>query len=243
MGKLDGKVALVTGASRGFGRSIAKAFAQEGCSLVITARGEPELSRTATELSELGVDVEPIAGDISEPDHVDDVFQKLQTRFGRLDLLVNNAAAWDHRPLEELSVDSWDRVLAVGLRGPFLCMRASVPIMKAQGGGRIINVGSISAHRVRPGSAAYSAVKFGLWGLTQVMALDGREFGITCCCVQPGNMLTPAREQGGRPQDSEPMMSPDDAAQVVLLMATLPPHVEMLETTILPRDQHYLGRG
>jgi len=134
----------------------------------------------------------------------------------------------------------------VNLRGPFLCTRAAMRIMKKQGGGRIINIGSISAQRVRPGSAAYSASKHGIWGLTQVTALEGREHNITCCCLHPGNVMIERREEGrtqGREQDFEPMMSVDEISEVAVLMATLPPHVEMLEAIVLPRDQLYVGRG
>jgi NAD(P)-dependent dehydrogenase (short-subunit alcohol dehydrogenase family) len=118
--------------------------------------------------------------------------------------------------------------------------------MKGQGGGRIINIGSISAQRVRPGSAPYSASKHGIWGLTQVTALEGRPHNITCCCLHPGNVLVERREEGqreGREQDIEPMMTVDEIADVAVLMATLPPHVAMLEAIVLPRDQLYVGRG
>jgi NAD(P)-dependent dehydrogenase (short-subunit alcohol dehydrogenase family) len=164
-------------------------------------------------------------------------------RFGRLDLLVNNAGAMDGGPLDELPLDVWDRVLATNLRGPFLCTQQAMRIMKRQRVGRIINVGSISAQRVRPNSAPYSASKHGLWGLTQSTALEGREHGITCGCLHPGNILTERRTASGKREDDEPMMSVDELAEVALLMAALPPHVELLEAIVLPRDQLYVGRG
>ena len=164
-------------------------------------------------------------------------------RFGRLDVLVNNAGAFDGGPIDELSVEKWDRVVAVNLRGPFLCSRAAFRIMKKQGGGRIINIASISAQRVRPRSAAYAATKHGLWGLTQVTALEGREHGIIASCLHPGNVVNEWRALGSRPEDREPMMEPDELAQAALLMAVLPPHVNMLEAIVLPVMQEYLGRG
>jgi NAD(P)-dependent dehydrogenase (short-subunit alcohol dehydrogenase family) len=115
-------------------------------------------------------------------------------------------------------------------------------VMKRQRGGRIINIGSNSAQRVRPGSAPYSASKHGLWGLTQVTALEGREHGITCGCLHPGNVLV-ERRHTHRAEDAEPMVSIEEMAEVAVLMATLPPHVEMLEAIVLPRDQAYVGRG
>lgn len=242
MGKLDGKVALVTGANLGIGRGIARGLAREGAALVIAARGEARLQAAADELRTLGAQVLAVPTDVTDEKQIESLFQATMDRFGRLDLLVNNAGAFDGGPLEELSTKAWDKVIAINLRAPFLCTRAAMRIMKPQGEGRIINVGSISAQRVRPHSAPYSASKHGLWGLTQVSALEGREHGITCCCLHPGNVLV-ERRHTDRTEDAEPMMSIEEIAEVAVLMATLPPHVEMLEAIVLPRDQLYVGRG
>jgi NAD(P)-dependent dehydrogenase (short-subunit alcohol dehydrogenase family) len=180
--------------------------------------------------------------DVTEEKNVEALFARTAQQFGRLDLLVNNAGAFDGGPLDELSLEAWDKVIAVNLRAPFLCTRAAMRRMKPQGGGRIINIGSISAQRVRFGSAPYSASKHGIWGLTQVTALEGREHGITCCCLHPGNIQV-ERRLTDRVEDAEPMMSVDEIAEVAVLMATLPPHVEMLEAIVLPREQLYVGRG
>ncbi len=246
MGKLDGRVAVVTGANRGIGRGISRGLAREGASLIMAARGEPELSAAAAEVRATGVPVLAIPTDVTDESQIASLFARTMEQFGRLDILVNNAGAFDGGPIDELSTEAWDRVIAVNLRGPFLCTRAAMRIMKKQGGGRIINIGSISAQRVRPGSAAYSASKHGIWGLTQVTALEGRDHNITCCCLHPGNVMIERREEGraqGREQDLEPMMSVDEIAEVAVLMATLPPHVAMLEAIVLPRDQLYVGRG
>lgn len=240
MKKLDGKVALVTGASRGIGKGIARALATEGAALVMTARGRTLLTAAANEIAALNVDVLAEAGDVAETQHIDHLFERLMNRFGRLDIVVNNAAAFEGGPIDELATESWDRVIATNLRGPFLCTRAAMRVMKRQRGGRIINIGSISAQRVRPHSAPYSTSKFGLSGLTHSTALDGREYGITCGCIHPGNVLVERREAS---DDPEPMMTIDEIAHVVLSMATLPPHVQILESIVLPRDQPYLGRG
>ena len=116
-------------------------------------------------------------------------------------------------------------------------------IMKPQGGGRIINIGSISSSRVRPESAPYSTSKHGIWGLTQVTNLEGREHGITCCCLNPGNVLVGRRQDTGSGTDDEPMIRIEDLAQVALLMATLPPDAVMLEAIVMPHQQLYIGRG
>src|SRR4029078_7663509 len=137
-----------------------------------------------------------------------------------LDILVNNAGAFDGGPIDELAVELWDKVLAINLRAPFLCTREAMRIMKRQHSGRIINIGSISAQRVRPHSAPYSASKHGLWGLTQVTALEGREHGITCRCLHPGNGRNGRRATRGLPQDQEPMMTAEELAEVAVLMAT-----------------------
>ena len=246
MGKLDGKVALVTGANRGIGKGIARGLAREGASLIMAARGPAELKAAAAEVESLGRALLSLTTDVTDESQIESLFARAMERFGRLDILVNNAGAFDGGPIDELSTEAWDKVIAVNLRAPFLCTRAAFRIMKKQGGGRIINIGSISAQRVRPGSAPYSASKHGIWGLTQVTALEGREHNITCCCLHPGNVMIERRQEGraqGREQDMEPMMSVDEIAEVAVLMATLPPHVELLEAIVLPRDQLYVGRG
>jgi NAD(P)-dependent dehydrogenase (short-subunit alcohol dehydrogenase family) len=133
--------------------------------------------------------------------------------------------------------------MAVNLRGPFLCTRAAMRIMKPQRSGRIINIASISAQRVRPNSAPYSTSKHGLWGLTQCTALEGRDYGIAASCLHPGNTLNERRSQRATVQDEEPMMTCEELAETALLMATLPPHVNMLEAIVLPVGQLYVGRG
>lgn len=242
MSKLTGQIALITGAGRGLGRAIARALAREGAQTVLTARNETELAAAADEIARLGPKPLTLAGDITDERHVESLFSQIKQRFGRLDLLVNNAGAFDGGPLDELSTEAWDKVIAVNLRAPFLCTRAALRMMKPQGRGRIINIGSISAQRVRPRSAPYAASKHGLWGLTQATALEGREYGVTCCCLHPGNILVEHRRTD-KPEDTEPMMTPDEVAEVALLMATLPPHVEMLEAVVLPHQQLYVGRG
>lgn len=241
MGKLDGKVVLVTGGSKGIGKGIARAMAAEGANLVLAARDHEVLQRTASELSAGSVEVLAVPTDVTDEGQVEALFAQTTDRFGRLDVLVNNAGAFDGGPLDELSTEVWDKVIAVNLRGPFLCTRAAMRIMKKQGGGRIINIGSISAQRVRPNSAPYSTSKHGLWGLTQSTALDGREHGIVASCLHPGNVAVDRRL--GLRSDDEPMMTTDDIAQAALLMATLPENVNMLEAIVLPVGQLYIGRG
>jgi len=243
MAKLVGKVALITGGNRGIGKGIALGLGLEGASLVLVGRGAEELEKTRAELVARCFQVLPIIADVTDEKQVQDFFGKTLERFGRLDILVNNAGAFDGGAIDEITLETWDKVMAVNLRGPFLCTREAFRIMKKQGGGRIINIGSIAAQRVRPGSAPYSTSKHGLWGLTQVTALEGRDFGITCGCLHPGNTLVERRQGSGKNEDDEPMMAIGDLAQAAVLMATLPPNVNMLEAIMLPVGQMYIGRG
>ncbi|MGE3807103.1 MAG: SDR family oxidoreductase [Gemmataceae bacterium] len=243
MGKLDGKVALVTGGNKGIGKGIARGLAAEGASICISARSVEALGRSADELATLGVQVLAVPADITDEPQVKELFAKTVERFGRIDVLVNNAGAFDGGPIENLTLETWEKVMAVNLRGPFLCTREVFPLMKQQGGGKIINIGSISAQRVRPGSAPYSTSKHGLWGLTQVTALEGRDFNIACGCLHPGNTMVERRQETSKVEDQEPMMSVDELAQAAVLMATLPPHVNFLEAIVLPVGQLYVGRG
>jgi NAD(P)-dependent dehydrogenase (short-subunit alcohol dehydrogenase family) len=241
--QLQGKVALVTGGNKGIGKGIAQAFAHEGARVTITARGAEALNATATELTAHGAQVLAVPADVTDERQVQDVFARALANFGRLDVLVNNAGAFEGGPLDELSVEAWDRVLAVNLRAPFLCTREAMRIMKRQGGGRIINIGSISAQRVRPHSAPYSASKHGIWGLTQVTALEGRPYGISCGCLHPGNTQVERRLGTTKVEDEEPMMTVAELVQAAVLMAALPAHVNMLEAIVLPVGQEYVGRG
>jgi NAD(P)-dependent dehydrogenase (short-subunit alcohol dehydrogenase family) len=242
MRKLSGKVAMVTGASRGIGRGIAEALLREGAKVLLNGRNIESLQKTAAELRAIG-DVQTFAGDVAEENTVEGLFAEVLARFGRLDLLVNNAGAFDGGPLDSFSIEAWDRVLATNLRAPFLCMRAALAIMKKQLGGRIINIGSIASQRVRPESAAYAASKHGLWGLTQVAALEAREYGVTVCQLNPGNIAVERRHASGKLEDAEPMIRVEDIAEVAVLMATLPPTVQMLEAVVIPHQQQFVGRG
>lgn len=241
--RLAGQVAVVTGANQGIGKAIAQALAAEGCKLALCARNATKLQVTAAELRQSGADVFSLPTDVSDEAAVETFFRGVDETFGRVDLLVNNAGAFDGGRLDELTLAAWNNVVGSCLTGSFLCGRAAFQRMKSQKGGRILNIGSISAQRPREGSAPYAAAKFGVWGLTQAIALDGRPFGITCSCLHPGNVLVERRAESGAKSDDEPMMSMDTIAQAALAMLTLPPDVNFLEAIVLPRDQAYLARG
>ena len=243
MSKLDGKVVVVTGANQGIGKQIARLFASEGARLSLCARNVDKLDATAAEFEADGFDVLAKQTDVTDEDSVRSLFAATQERFGRVDILVNNAGAFDGGRLDEVSLEGWNNVIGACLTGTFLCSREAFRIMKAQAGGRILNIGSISAQRPREGSTPYAAAKFGVWGLTQATAIDGRPFGILCSCLHPGNVLVERREDSGDESDREPMMSRETIANAALAMMTLPDDVNFLEAIVLPRDQLYLSRG
>ena len=243
MGRLNGKVALVTGASRGIGRGIAAGLASEGAKLVLAARDAKALKETEAKVVAQGSEALVVPTDVTSEEEITRLFTKTMQRFSRLDILVNSAGAFDSGPIDQLTTEAWDRVIAVNLRAPFLCTRAAFRIMKKQRGGRIINIGSIAGQRVRPNSAPYSSSKFGITGLTHVTALEGREYGITCGCLHPGNTLSERRADTSKTQNTEPMMTVEEIAQAAVYMACQPPHINVLELIQLPRDQLYIGRG
>ena len=243
MKQLANQIAVVTGANRGIGKAIAKAFAAEGASLVICARNGETLAGVAEELRAMGTNVLSQACDVSVESEVEQLFAAVNKHFGQVDILVNNAGAFDGGALDELTLDAWNTVIGSCLTGTFLCSRAAFRLMKPRRSGRILNIGSISAQRPREGSCPYTAAKFGVWGLTQAIALDGRPHGITCSCLHPGNVLVERRIDSGKASDDEPMMEPDSIARAALAMVTLPADVNFLEAIVLPRDQVYLGRG
>jgi NAD(P)-dependent dehydrogenase (short-subunit alcohol dehydrogenase family) len=247
VGLLDGKVAIITGGGTGIGKGITEIFLSEGCSVVIAARNKEKLNTAVKALGKGGRAVVAIPTDVTDSAQVKALFQKTMKRFGRLDILVNNAGAFGGERIDLVTDELWNRVLDTNLTGPFFCTREAFHIMKDAGGGRIINIGSIAAKRPREHSAPYTTSKTGIWALTQCTALDGREFGISASCLNPGNTRVERRTDGrpgtGRDRGVEVMVSVENIARTALLMATLAPEVNMLETVVLPVEQKYIGRG
>lgn len=240
MGKLDGKVAIVTGGGTGIGKGIARTFAAEGARVVIASRSEQTLNEVA---GELGDQVLAMPTDLKVESQIATLFKRTIAEMGQLDILVNNSGVFEGGPIEELSLETWQHVIDVNLTGVFLCTREAMKIMKPAGGGRIINIGSISAQMPRMNSAPYTTTKHALVGLTKSTALEGRDFGVVASILHPGNVLTELRDNSALAQNQEPMMSTDDIAMAALTMASLPLNVNMLEAIVLPVEQKYIGRG
>lgn len=241
--RLYGKVAAITGAGRGIGLAIARKLALAGCKLAICGRDPTRLQQAAAELQGLGAEVLSLPTDVAVEADVLRWFQAIDARWGRLEILVNNAGAFDGGPVSTLELAAWQRVIDACLTGTFLCSREAFRRMEQTGGGRILNIGSISAQRPREGSTPYAAAKFGVWGLTQALALEGRSHGIVCSCLHPGNVMVERRQDSGLDADSEPMMASETIADAAVAMLNLPGDVNFLEGIVLPRDQAYLARG
>lgn len=245
MGKLDGKIAIITGGGTGIGLGIADSFVAEGCTIVISGRRVEVLEKAKAKLEAGGGTVLAVQSDVTKEDDVISLFQQTVDKFGRVDILVNNAGITQSGPLEDTSFEDWQTIVAINLSGPFLCTREAFKVMKPQGGGRIINIGSISAKVPRNGSVGYASTKHGMTGLTKTAALEGREFGISCGQLNPGNteseIMAATREREGA--DANPMIPVWTQGEAALYMATLPPEANVLEMTVMPIIQPFVGRG
>ncbi|MBS3919822.1 MAG: SDR family oxidoreductase [Deltaproteobacteria bacterium] len=243
MGQLIDRIAVITGASTGIGKGIAAAYAAEGAKVVLAARSREKLEAVAGEIRSAGGTTLVVPTNVTLEEDVIDLFRRTLEVFGRVDILVNCAGITNRSPTDELSLEAWKNVLDVNLNGAFLCSREALRIMKRQRSGRIINIGSISAKMPRPHTAPYTTSKFALEGLTRSLALDARDYGIAVSILHPGNTATPlwdGREDQAR---QEGIMSPTDLARVMVMMAALPPEVNMLESIMLPVSMPFLGRG
>lgn len=248
-----GKIAMVTGAGSGVGRSVALALMAEGYSVVLAGRRRDALEKTAAEGGGLPGPSLVVAADVTDPTAVDALFARTGSAFGRLDLLFNNAGIGGRGvPFDELTFEDWKRVVDVNLTGMFLCAQAAFRMMKAQRprGGRIINNGSISAQSPRPNSAPYTATKHGVTGLTKSISLDGRAHDIACGQVDIGNAATEMtkRMTTGVPQANgtlavEPVMDAGNVARAVVFMASLPPEANVPFLTVMATKMPLVGRG
>ena len=245
------KVAIITGAGTGIGRAVAIALSQRSYRLVLVGRRTESLHETAAGLASTANLV--ISADVTDAAAVDALFDAVVTRFGRVDLLFNNAGINTRAvPVDELSVAEWREVMDVNLTGAFLCLRAAFRVMKAQRpqGGRIINNGSISAQSPRPHSMPYTASKHAISGLTKCAALDGRAFDIACGQIDIGNAatgLTAGMKEGVMQPDgarrSEPVMDVALVGETVAFMDSLPLEANVQFLTVMATKMPFIGRG
>jgi NAD(P)-dependent dehydrogenase (short-subunit alcohol dehydrogenase family) len=244
------KVALVTGGGSGIGRAVAIRLAGAGYRIAIAGRRLAALEETAAAGK---ADMLPLAVDVTDADAVRGMLEKTVARFGRLDVLFNNAGTTaPPTPTEDLAADVWRRVIDTNLTGAFLCAQAAFRAMKAQQpqGGRIINNGSIASETPRPNLAAYTASKHAITGLTKSLSLEGRRYGIACGQIDIGNVQTNL----GIPMSSgtlqadfslkpEPTFDVRHVADAVLYMADLPLEANVLRMTVMATNMPFVGRG
>jgi len=236
------RVALITGAGSGIGKATAMAFLRDGFRVVLAGRHVGKLEAVAREAGD-GAESLCVVTDVTKPEEVRALFDAAHEKFGRLDVLFNNAGLnAPFLPLEDMPYENWREVIDTNLTGAFLCTQQAFRLMKDQRprGGRIINNGSISAHTPRPNSAPYTASKHAITGLTKSTSLDGRRYDIACGQIDIGNALT---QLGSRLPEAEPMMDVSHVANAVLQMAKLPPEANVQFMTILATKMPYIGRG
>ncbi len=249
---MTNKVALVTGAGTGIGKAAALAMLKDGYRVALVGRRKELLDKTAAD-SGAGDRAMPLPADLTKPENVKTVFSKVKDRWGRLDVLFNNAGLGAPAiPMEDLSVEQWKAVVDINLSAMFFCCQEAIRIMKAQEprGGRIINNGSISAHAPRPYSVPYTATKHAVTGLTKCISLDGRKNDIACGQIDIGNAATEMTERmtKGVPQANgttmvEPRMDVAHVGSAVLYMANLPLETNVQFITIMATKMPFVGRG
>ena len=246
------RIALVTGAGSGIGRASAEALAEAGFTLVLAGRRREQLEAAVAEIGP--DDAVAVTCDVRDPASIEALFGEIETRFGRLDVLFNNAGIGAPPvQLDELTLEQWTSVVDTNLTGTFLCTRAAFRLMKRQSprGGRIVNNGSLSAWVPRPLSAPYTATKHAITGLTRSTSLDGRAHDIACGQIDIGNATTemtmPIRTDGVLQPDGstmlEPTIDPADVARAVVYMATLPLDANVQFMTVMATKMPFVGRG
>jgi len=247
------KVAVVTGGGSGIGRAVAIALAREGYEVVVVGRRLAKLEEVVAAGARDGARLIAVPADVSDSASVQSLFAGVKAQFGRVDLLFNNAGTSAPAiPMEELSVEQWNRVVETNLTGAFLCTQQAIKLMKDQDprGGRIINNGSISAHAPRPNSAPYTATKHAITGLTKSTSLDGRAFDIACGQIDIGNAATEMTSamtagvmQASGDVAAEPRIDVEHVARAVVFMASLPLDANVQFMTVIATKMPFIGRG
>jgi NAD(P)-dependent dehydrogenase (short-subunit alcohol dehydrogenase family) len=247
------KTALVTGAGTGVGKAVALALLKDGYRVALAGRRREMLEETVKEAGANAGNTLAVPTDVGKPDQVTALFAQIKAKFGRLDVLFNNAGGnAPGVPFEDLPFEKWQSVVDVNLTGMFLCAQAAFRMMKDQDprGGRIINNGSISAHTPRPGSAPYTATKHAVTGLTKTISLDGRAYDVVASQIDIGNAVSPMTErmaQGVRQANGsmapEPRMDPKHVGDAIVFMSSLPLDVNVFNMIIMANKMPFVGRG
>jgi NADP-dependent 3-hydroxy acid dehydrogenase YdfG len=233
-GALRERTAIITGAGRGIGRAIARAFAAEGATVVLAARSRADLAAVAAEVREAGGRALAIPTDVTQDAAVEALVEQAVTETQRIDILVTSAGLASFGPVADTKPADWDAMLSLNLRAAIMCCRAVLPTMIRQRGGTILNLSSIASRRALPGSAVYTATKAGLEAFSRVLAEELRPHGVRVGVLVPGAVDTPIWDTMGPTPPRDKMLRPEDVARAAVLMATLPPHATLEELTLLP---------
>jgi 3-oxoacyl-[acyl-carrier protein] reductase len=244
-GRLEGKAALVTGASSGLGRVTAIALARAGADVALVARSQQELDSAKEEILKFGRRALTLPVDLASEDETTRVIERTIETLGRIDVLVNAAGTDSPGTVEKLDVEGWDRTLAVNLRAPFLLSKAAFPHMREAGGGMIVNISSVAGKKGWANASAYCASKFGLTGFTEALADEGKEHGIRAIVLYPGAMATnwgafsPEERQDGESYEAPltRVLSPERVADLIVWLAASPPEFVLTEGIILPIEE------
>ena len=244
------KIAIVTGAGTGVGQVVAKKLSEDEMKVMLVGRRLEKLEETKAICNE---DVEVFSLDVSKPDDVEKFYKNIESKYGRLDVLFNNAGVGiPAKTMDQISFDEWKYVVDINLNGMFLCAKYAFDLMKRQNpqGGRIINNGSVSSMTPRPGSIAYTSTKHAITGMTKTISLDGRPFKIVCSQIDIGNAETPMtqRMKEGVPQATgkiaiEPVFDANFIADAISSICKMPLNTNVLNMTIMANDMPFVGRG
>ncbi len=238
---LEGRTAVVTGASSGLGRATALALAAAGASVAVLARGAQDVQQTAAQIRDAGGSSAAVVVDLAEAAEIERAIREVHEQLGGVDVLVNAAGTDVPGPVADLEVAAWDRVLNVNLRGPFLLARAVWPDMIQRGGGTVVNVSSVAGRRGWANASAYCAGKFGLTGLTQALAAEGKAHRIRACVLYPGAMDTSwgvwspeGRNDASSLAATRNALPPEHVARLITWIAAAPPDLVLNEVTVTP---------
>jgi NAD(P)-dependent dehydrogenase (short-subunit alcohol dehydrogenase family) len=238
---LEGHVVIVTGGTRGIGLAIAQAVLAEGARVLITGRSQASVDEGLAKLG--NPNAHGVAADVASETDTVAVFEKALALFGKVNAVVNNAGIARAGAIENLRLKDFQMVMDTNLTGAFLYSREAFRVMKNNGGGRILNIGSISSQVPRFGSVPYTTSKFGLQGMTRALAVEGRELGIMVSCLHPGNVYTDIWDNAPASVINEPKMDVADIARVAVLMLSMPANATIIDATVLDPRQPFLGRG
>ncbi len=227
---LEGKIAAVTGGTRGIGRAVAESLLAAGAAVAVCGKNEQGVQRAVRELAQTGGRVAGCAADVSRWEDVERFFQLVDQELGGLDILVNNAGVGVFAPVADLSLEDWRRVVETNLTGAFYCSRAAIPRLKRRGGGFIVNISSLAGKNPFAGGAAYNASKFGLNGFSEAMMLDYRYEDIRVATIMPGSVATEFSSGAG----ADWKIAPEDIAEVVLFLLRMPPRTLVSRVEVRP---------